>query len=211
MSGNSVFKKQAKCRLVTLFATIIFHCNPTSPGVLWNQFKHHICDDLLHKLRTIYPNCDFTEDEVYDYGLHLIDHVLHNWGSQFSNIPDMPQIIHDWGVVAEGNRLINDQLDYNRDELAAGVTVYTAQFNNAQRKVYDDVMASVNNNSGKTFFLHSAGSCGKTFVCNTIAAAVCAQGKIALCVASSGIASLLLKGGRTAHSTFKITSFCNIS
>ena len=30
-----------------LFATIIFHCNPTSPGVLWDQFKHHICDDLL--------------------------------------------------------------------------------------------------------------------------------------------------------------------
>ena len=147
-----------------LFATIIFHCNPTSPGVLWNQFKHHICDDLLHKLRTIYPNRDFTEDEVYDYGLHLIDHVLRNWGSQLSNIPDMPQIIHDWGVVAEGNRLINDQLDYNRDELAARVTVNTAQFNDAQRKVYDDVMASVNNNSGKTFFLHSAGGCGKIFV-----------------------------------------------
>ena len=78
-------------------------------------------------------------------------------------------------------------------------------------------MASVNNNSGKTFFLHSAGDCGKTFVCNTIAAAVHAQGKIALCMASSGIASLLLEGGRTAHSTFKIplqindTSFCNIS
>ena len=32
----------------------------------------------------------------------------------------------------------------------------------------------------------------------------CAQGKIALCVASSGTASLLLEGGRTAHSTFKI-------
>ena len=50
-----------------------------------------------------------------------------------------------------------------------------------------------------------------------IAAAVRAQGKIALCVASSGIASLLLEGGRTAHSTFKIplqindTSFCGIS
>ena len=49
------------------------------------------------------------------------------------------------------------------------------------------------------------------------AAAIRAQGKIALCVASSGIASLLLEGGRTAHSTFKIplkvndTSTCNIT
>ena len=78
-------------------------------------------------------------------------------------------------------------------------------------------MESVNNNTGKTFFLHSAGGCGKTFVCNTITAAVHSQGKIALCVASSGITSLLLEGGRTAHSTFKIplqvnnTSFCKIS
>ena len=203
--------------LRTLFATILFHCNPTSPGILWNQFKHHICDDLLYRLTNIYPNRDFTQDEVYDYGLHLIDHVLRTWGTQLSDIPGMPQIIHDWGVVAEGNRLINDQLNYNREELAARVTANTAQFNDAQRGVYNAVMESVNNNNGKTFFLHSAGGCGKTFVCNTIAAAVRAQGKIALCVASSGIASLLLEGGRTAHSTFKIplqvndTSFCSIS
>ena len=54
------------------------------------------------------------------------------------------------------------------------------------------------------------------YVCNLIAAAVHAKGKIILCVASSGIASLLLSGGRTAHSCFKIpipiheASSCNI-
>ena len=200
-----------------LFATIIFHCNPTSPGILWDQFKQSICNDLLHKLTNIHPNRDFTQDEVCDYGLYLINNVLCNWGTQLLDIPGMPQIMHNWGVVAEGNRLINEQLNYNRDELALRVTANTAQFNNAQREVYDAVMASVNNNNGKIFFLHSAGGCGKTFVCNTIAAAVRAQGKIALCVASSGIASLLLEGGRTAHSTFKIplqvteTTVCNFT
>ena len=119
-------RMQTGYALRMLFATIIFHCNPTSPGILWDQFKHHICDDLLFKLRNIYPNRDFSQDEVYDYGLHLIDHVLRNWGTQLSNIPGMPQIIHDWGVVAEGNRLINEQLDYNREELAARVTINTA-------------------------------------------------------------------------------------
>ena len=203
--------------LRTLFATIIFHCNPTSPGLLWNQFKHHICDDLLFKLRHLYPNRDFSQDEAYDYGLHLIDHVLRNWGRELSAFPGMPQITGDWGVVVGDNRLLREQLDYNREELATRVTVNTDRFNNAQRGVYDAVMDSVNNDKGKIFFLHSAGGCGKTFVCNTIAAAVRAQGKIALCVASSGIASLLLEGGRTAHSTFKIplqvndTSTCTIS
>src|SRR6202042_753722 len=47
--------------------------------------------------------------------------------------------------------------------------------------------------------------------------AIRAQGKVALCVASSAIAALLLDGGRTAHSRFKIpipideTSTCNIA
>jgi ATP-dependent DNA helicase PIF1 len=77
-------------------------------------------------------------------------------------------------------------------------------FNQEQRQAYDDVMDSVINKKGKIIFLHSAGGYGKTFVCNTIAAAVCAQEKIALCAASSEIAALLLEGGRIAHSTFRI-------
>ena len=200
-----------------LFATILFHCNPTSPGVLWEQFKHHICDDLLVKLNNLFPNHHFNQDQVYDYGLHLIDHILHNWGKQLVDIPGMPQIIGNWGVVANGNRLLHEQLDYNREELTDRVTQNLAKFNNPQRTIYNAVMDSVNGNISRVFFLHSAGGCGKTFVCNTIAAAVRAQGKICLCVASSGIASLLLDGGRTAHSTFRIplavneTSTCSIT
>ena len=67
-----------------------------------------------------------------------------------------------------------------------------------------NVMDSVTNESGRLFFLHSAGGCGKTHVCNTIAAAIRVESKVALCVASSAIASQLLEGGRTAHSRFKI-------
>ncbi|KNZ73337.1 hypothetical protein J132_07634 [Termitomyces sp. J132] len=53
-------------------------------------------------------------------------------------------------------------------------------------------MDSVDNNLGKMIFIHSAGGCGKTFVCNTLASAVWSNGDVALCVASSGIAALLL-------------------
>ena len=54
------------------------------------------------------------------------------------------------------------------------------------------------------FFIHAAGGCGKTFLCNTIAAEVRRRGQVALCVASSGIAALLLDGERTSHLCFKI-------
>ncbi|KAI5402012.1 hypothetical protein KIW84_066465 [Lathyrus oleraceus] len=70
---------------------------------------------------------------------------------------------------------------------------------------------------GGVFFLHGYGGTGKTFMWITLSSALRSQKKIVLTVASSGIASLLLPGGRTAHSKFKIpvptldNSTCNIN
>jgi ATP-dependent DNA helicase PIF1 len=63
---------------------------------------------------------------------------------------------------------------------------------------------AVNNQKGGAFFLHGYGGTGKTFMWRTLASSLRSQKKIVLTVASSGIASLLLPGGRTAHSKFKI-------
>ncbi|XP_026459723.1 uncharacterized protein LOC113360429 [Papaver somniferum] len=63
---------------------------------------------------------------------------------------------------------------------------------------------SVERRGGSKFFLNGSAGTGKTFVYNTITASCRLKGDIVLTVASSGIASLLLEGGRTAHSTFKI-------
>nr|KAI8748380.1 ATP-dependent DNA helicase PIF1 [Biomphalaria glabrata] len=68
-------------------------------------------------------------------------------------------------------------------------------------------------------FLDAPGGTGKTFLINLLLAKVRQQNKIALAVASSGIAATLLQGGRTAHSTFKLplnlahgdTPVCDIS
>ena len=70
---------------------------------------------------------------------------------------------------------------------------------------------------GGMFFLYGYGGTGKTFMWNTLSSALRSEGKIVLTVASSGIASLLLSGGRTTHSKFKIQvptlehSVCNIT
>ncbi|GJZ55817.1 reverse transcriptase domain-containing protein [Tanacetum coccineum] len=53
-------------------------------------------------------------------------------------------------------------------------------------------------------FVYGHGGTGKTFLWKTIIYALRAEGKIVLAVASSGIASLLLPSGRTAHSRFKL-------
>ncbi|KXN87595.1 hypothetical protein AN958_08436 [Leucoagaricus sp. SymC.cos] len=110
---------------------------------------------------------------------------------------------HQWLDLAN-NPMLASQLQYNPQELQNRVDRSYQQFNYEQKVVYDAVIESINSGNSRMFFIHSAGGCGKTYLCNTIAAAVRAQDHIALCVASSGIAALLLDGGRTAHSCFKI-------
>ncbi|GKC41043.1 ATP-dependent DNA helicase PIF1-like protein [Tanacetum coccineum] len=60
------------------------------------------------------------------------------------------------------------------------------------------------NNTGGMFFVYGYGGTGKTYLYKTMLAALRSQGEIVLNVASSGIAALLLEGGRTAHSRFAI-------
>ena len=53
-------------------------------------------------------------------------------------------------------------------------------------------------------FLQAAGGCGKTFVLTLGLKVIRSTGDIAIAVATSGIAALLLPSGTTAHSLFGI-------
>ena len=56
----------------------------------------------------------------------------------------------------------------------------------------------------KVFFIDGSGGTGETFLYNTLLTKVRGRGEIALDMASSGIAGLLLNGGRTIHSWRKV-------
>ncbi|XP_019164611.1 PREDICTED: uncharacterized protein LOC109160822 [Ipomoea nil] len=77
-------------------------------------------------------------------------------------------------------------------------------------------MGDVENEKGGMYFVYGYGGTGKTFLWETISAALRSKDEVVLNVASSGIASLLLPRGRTAHSRFAIPlgvnedSTCNI-
>jgi len=62
----------------------------------------------------------------------------------------------------------------------------------------------INRNGGGVLFLDAQGETGKTFLIYRILAKIRSEDKIALATASSGIAAILLTGGHTLHSTFKI-------
>ncbi|KNZ76135.1 hypothetical protein J132_11357 [Termitomyces sp. J132] len=204
---------QSGSALRQLFCTILFHCAPTTPEALWNEFKYSICNDLEHRLENIWQYRDrvFTDGDVYDYGLYLINDNLKNFGKTLQDFPNMPEPQQVWNVIP-GNRLLQEETDYDVEELKRRGDENKAKFNAEQLEMFNAVMDSMEN----MIFIHSAGGCGKTFICNTLASAVWSNEDVALCVASSGIAALLLEGGRTAHSRFKIpipaldTSIANI-
>jgi hypothetical protein len=128
----------------------------------------------------------------------------------------MPKPQHDWNELVV-NLLIAEQLNYDRNVLCTDLDARLPHLNGDQHRAFTCIVNSVTNDLGKLFFLNGPGGTGKTFVCNTVFAKLRSEGIIVLCVSSSGISALLLQGGRTAHSMFKIPvenlhedSFCSI-
>jgi hypothetical protein len=78
--------------------------------------------------------------------------------------------------------------------------------NQHQCSIYADVIDAVHDPRpvDKTFFVNGLGGASKTFLDGCLLSKVRSTCDIALSVASSGIAALLLEGGCTTHSCFKI-------
>ncbi len=109
----------------------------------------------------------------------------------------------------------NEIARYDAATQAAMRDEHVPQLSPEQRAVYDSVMAAVDR---RAFFVDGLGGTSKTFLYSCLLSTMRAQGRVAIAVASSGIAALLLDEGRTTHSHFKIpvqglnsTSTCYIN
>jgi len=145
---------------------------------------------------------EISEDDIYDYGLWDLNRILVGMERSLVDFPPMPLPQQQWAHGIPNSLLQAEQ--YDIDEIATLVDEQRAIFNPDQAAAFNAILESVTNNQDHLFFIHAAGSCRKTFLYNNIAAEVRRRGQIALCVASSGIAALLLDSRRTSHSCFKI-------
>lgn len=109
------------------------------------------------------------------------------------------------------NREYAAETNYDPGELSEILRTGVHSLTVEQRTVYERVCHSVDNAMGEILFLDAPGGTGKTFLTKIILAQIRTQGRIALAVASSGIAATLLPGGKTAHSMFKIPIDLDIS
>jgi hypothetical protein len=182
-----------------LFASMLLFCQISTPEALWLEFQDDICDDLSVRI----PNS--TVDRVHVFGLFLLNGILAESGYSLENFPKMPLCQGNWSHL-NGNHLITEQLnyDYNLESQSFQQHMENVQTVPEQLDAYHRIVNAVVEGLGSVFFLSGPGGTGKTYVYKTICHRLRSDGKIVLCVASSGIAALLLPGGRTAHSTFRI-------
>ncbi|KAM3357764.1 hypothetical protein P3S68_020695 [Capsicum galapagoense] len=128
----------------------------------------------------------------------------------------MPRPLYNEEEVDNSNRLVNDELRYNSRSLLDEHRRLLLNLTTKQKSVYEKIMIAVDEDKGGLFFLYGYGGTGKTFIWRALSSDLRSRGDIVLTVASSGIASLLLPGGRTAHSRFAISlnpsedATCNI-
>ena len=114
------------------------------------------------------------------------------------------QILQLLGDELPHNGLLEQELLNNEEALHDRAPIALQP---SQRQLYDISLAAVTQNEGVAIFVDAPGGYGKTYVENAILSGVRTlqdlPNSIALAVATSGIASTLLKGGRTFHSKFK--------
>ena len=106
---------------------------------------------------------DPTQEKVFDYGLYLIDCILQasNSNQSLHDWPMVPFPVGNWAELI-GNPLIREQ-HYNVDEQAALAAKNIPCLNQGQHAAFDEIVKAVDEQSGKTFFLHGPGGTGKTF------------------------------------------------
>ncbi|XP_012853088.1 PREDICTED: uncharacterized protein LOC105972657 [Erythranthe guttata] len=155
--------------------------NMSRPEHVWECCWKEFVEDIAYRLQQRRTNSGphVSDDTLRNYALIEIENILQCNSTSLSNFPPADS---NW---------VDDGWHENK---------YLSSITDEQKKVFDDIMDAVTNDRGELFFLYGHGGTGKTFIWKTLSAAIRSKGEIVINVASSGIASLLLPGGRTAHS-----------
>ncbi|QRW20512.1 Helitron helicase-like domain at N-terminus [Rhizoctonia solani] len=140
--------------LCHLFVVTLTACHPMDPAQLWIQFCAQICDDIRYKLSQEPWNCPHALDEdVYDFGLYLVEVLVLETGSNMQDV-NMPTCQKNWDQINQGqNCLIWEQYALHNAQPEGLEDQLQQQLNNEQLAAFNQVLASVQNDLGVTFFL----------------------------------------------------------
>ncbi|XP_019178998.1 PREDICTED: uncharacterized protein LOC109174197 [Ipomoea nil] len=205
-------------KLRRFFVTLIMTSCIGKPEAVWSAVWQHLSEDAQYQIRKQLHNTDYVmnDAEKKNFTLVEIEKMLSMMGKSLRDFSEMPTANYETHNLIS-NRLIQEELAYDCLAQEKDNQELVSQLTKEQKGVYDEVLKDIEGKAGGLFFVYGYGGTGKTFLWRALSTALRSKGEIVLNVASSGIASLLLPGGRTAHSRFAIPismnedSTCNIS
>ena len=166
-----------------------------SPIQIWHAFRHRFCLDFYLRY-----NNDI--DVASAHALQQISHDLDEHG--FS--------LEDYGLPQpsdQSNEVEHELLHWSSsvDHLSKSADHDYKCLFDEQREIYDRIMHAIVMNSGLCQFIDGRAGRGKTFLVNALCDRLRSRRHIVLATATSAFAAQQYRGGRTTHSTFKVSFF----
>ena len=194
-------------QLVSLFVTILLNCEVSKPLQLFIKHKEAMAQALVYRLKdeaNIISNKDVRmraiELKAENIILSQIEKSLKHAKKTMKQF-NLPKPNYE---LINCNPELDAELNYDPRECKKIVDENKNLMNQEQEAFYEVVIESIDKDLAKIFFLDALGGTGKTFVAKTILAEIRRRRHVAIAVAFSGIAALLLPGGKTVHSRFSL-------
>jgi hypothetical protein len=167
-------------------------CIPT-PIDIWNRFKANLSMDYQVENNN-------NVDIATTLALNDLSRYLEEFGKTLTDygLPQPPTMTHE--VIHEINRWSPQSEQLSQRSISAA-----ASFNVEQNQICTEIIQALTNDLPLMMFIDGKAGRGKTFVINTLCDWVRAQGHVVLPTATSAFAAQLYPGGRTTHSTFKVS------
>ncbi|MCI25253.1 helicase-like protein, partial [Trifolium medium] len=144
------------------------------PITVWNRTWEELSDDIQPRQRRItgvHGDLVLTPDQLKSYALAEIEALLQCHGKSLKDYPDMPR--PEAGLMPDiGNRLIYDELNYDRQSLSKEHAALMSTMTAEQRRIYDKIMARIERKMPGFFFLYGYGGTGKTYIWRALSAAL---------------------------------------
>ena len=182
-----------------LFAHMLVNDCIFTPLQFWEQFKGQLSFDYFLRSRG-------NEMVAESFCLENLNSYLAQYGRN----------VNDFGITylrsSEGEIFHElarwyPLLEVFAQEASAARSTMTSE----QSELFNKVISAVDEKRSLSVFVDGKAGTGKTHVIKTICSYLRSKQKIVIATASSAFAALLYDGGRTAHSTFKVSRviFCS--
>ncbi|XP_030058284.1 uncharacterized protein LOC115469629 [Microcaecilia unicolor] len=174
-----------------VFAYICVFAAPCNALQIYHKYKNFMQEDFTH-MHGCTEECTVCEQLC----LIKIQTILQTHGKNLQH----------FGLPKTTHKIEDPTLAFIATEEKHNAEIMQQNLNHDQLQVFKTILSACNDKqqTNNCFFLDGPAGSGKTYTYKTILSTIRGEGKIALPVASTGIAANLLPGGRTYHSQFKL-------